>query len=653
MNFFREQDQARRNTKRLFGLFLLAVIALIAVTNVLVAVTFWLVDGQLTSYSGTTGALVGDLGTSQRHYFTWENFGKISLMVCGAIVCAIAFKWLQLRSGGRRVAESLGGVRINPNTAEADMKRVLNVVEEMALASGMPVPSVYLLKGEKGINAFAAGNTPADAVIGVTQGALDQFNREQLQGVIAHEFSHILNGDMRLNLNMIALLHGILFVGGVGEFLMRSGGYHGHRVGRRGSDARVFMLGVALLVIGWLGMFFGGLIKAAISRQREFLADASAVQFTRNPNGIADALKIIGGYRPGSKVFSAKASEASHMFISEALGSLLRFDTHPPLKRRIKRIQPNWDGHFIQRDMKVVSPDSGADKPSAGDNRTQAAMVATTAAVLAAAGSVNEHADTAVQTSTSVIDVLWQQAQDPFGASALVFALLLSDDEQVKAKQLEYIKQAEIPGLGIQTLEFAPQIAQLDKTHRLPLLELAIPVLKAMSQQQYKRFKKILLLLIRADARFEMFEWCLYQLVRHYLGAEFEDSKPSQPIYKKAEQVADSYQLVLSMLAHHGHGDSDEKTTTRAFGRGANAAGLYTLELLPVSQCSLDEFVKAVNKLANCYPLLKPRLLKGLAQCVQHDGKITVEEKEMLSAIAAVMDCPMPRLLDEIALHNG
>jgi Zn-dependent protease with chaperone function len=574
----------------------------------------------------------------------------------------IGFKWLQLSGGGKKVAGSLGGTRINPNTNNVDEKRILNVVEEMALASGMPVPSVYLLKGEKGINAFAAGSTPADAVIGVTQGALDQFNREQLQGVVAHEFSHILNGDMRLNLRLIAMLSGIVFVATAGRLIMHAGGggYGRHSYSsRRSGDMRIVLAGLAIVAVGWLGSFFAGLIKSAISRQREFLADASAVQFTRNPQGIADALKIIGGYNSGSQVFSAKADEASHLFISNALGQISQlFATHPPLSDRIRKIEAGWDGKMIHRELKVAEPANAKQNKKKEEHRKrqQRAAMAAAAAVASrlpdAQFSMPGDINNTRNDINAIPATLSEQAHEPFGAIALVYALLLSEEEAVQAKQLNTIKQTGIAGLSIQSLQLLPDIQGMDKTFRIPLLELAMPALKCMSGEQYKHFKKALLLIIRADNRFELFEWCLFQLVRHYLAPEFEKQKPAKAFYKKSDQVADEYCLVLSMLAHHGQ-HADEKTLGRAFNRGSNTAGLYSITLLAKEKCLLDDFTKAVNKLANCYPLLKPKLLKGLADCARHDGKISVEESEIIASVAAVIDCPTPELLKNLGEANN
>ncbi len=657
MNFFAEQEQARRKTKWLVLLFLFVVVLLIGLTNIVVAVSFWLADGQITDAKNITTTVSNELRNPLSTYFSWNNFGKISLLVSGVIFSVIIFKWLSLLGGGKKLAQSMGGSRINPNTDDGNEKKVLNVVEEMALASGMPVPAVYLLKDEMGINAFAAGNTPSDAVIGITQGAIEQFDRKQLQGVVAHEFSHILNGDMRLNLRLIAMLSGILFVATAGELVMHAGGggygrrRHFGSSNRRG-DSRILLAGLALLAIGWLGTFFARLIKASISRQREFLADASAVQFTRDPQGISQALSIIGGYSNGSEVFSAKASESSHLFISNALGKVLSFATHPPLEDRIKKIDPSWDGKFIVR-KPIEKKGAQADKAEQDKQRRQAAVAA--AAVLGA-----RTATTTVDSDFSMpLDVnevraevdtipkaLTEQAKEPFGAIALIYALLINDDKQAQEKQIAFIRKSGIAGLATQTLQFLPELATMNNSYRLPLIELAMPALKCMSEPQYKTFKRTLLLLIRADKKFEMFEWCLFQLVRHYLAAEFENTKPSKPVYKDVKSVAKSYNMVLSMLAHHGHDDDKEKE--RAYSRGANTVGLYNLSIANVDDCTLDGFAKSVNQLANCYPLLKPKLLKGLADCARHDDVITTEEKEIISAVAAVMDCPSPDLFKSI-----
>lgn len=639
MDFFSQQDQARRSTKMLVVLFLAAVLLLIAITNFLVVVTLFLFDGQL---AGNHQAYPQDI-RNIADYFSWQQFGKITLIVSGVIVSAMVYKWMQISGGGKRIAEQLGGKRIDPNTGDPRQRLVLNVVEEMALASGMPVPAVYLLADEIGINAFAAGSTPADAVIGVTRGCIDQFNREQLQGVIAHEFSHILNGDMRLNIRLIAILHGIVFIGLIGRVIIRTGsGYGRHRSfsSRRRGDGQLAIFGFALVVIGWLGQFFGSWIKAAVSRQREFLADASAVQFTRNPQGIADALKIIGGYQASTTIDTANAESVSHLFFGQAINQFLTFfATHPPLDQRIQRIEPRWNGKFIARKVTPQKPDNDNQTKTDKDQQFAAAMTAAGVAVGAIAVEAN------ATNTTAITPTIVSQAHEPFGAIAIVYSLLLSTDEAIQKKQLEYIQLTKIKGLAIQTLQLQSDTAALATSLRLPLIELVLPALKCMSEPQYKVFTKTLLLLIRADQQFELFEWCLYQLVRHYLDAEFGKSRAGRTIYKKVADVADDYQLVLSMLVHFGHTDAPEME--KAFARGANTAGAYLINLLDKEQCTLDNFVSAVNKLSNCFPLLKPKLLKGLAEAARHDDIISDTERELITAIAAVMDAPIPRVLDK------
>ena len=334
MNFFQSQAKARSQTNRLVLLFVLAVISLIVLTNLLVMGLF--------GYFGLEGQAITLAYIKDQ--FDWQKFLTISVVVIIFVAIGSIYKLMSLRKGGRVVAEALGGKLINQNTDNLQYRILLNVVEEMAIASGTPVPLVFVLKDESAINAFAAGFSTKDAVIGVTQGALDCFSRDELQGVIAHEFSHIVNGDMRINMRLMGILHGIMLLGLLGYYIMRvSGGSN-----RSKNSGKLVFLGLGLVVIGYGGMFFGNAIKASVSRQREYLADASAVQFTRDDQGIANALKKIGGYSKGSKLESPEAQSISHAFFSNALTNKFSslFATHPPLPKRIKQIEPNWSGKF-------------------------------------------------------------------------------------------------------------------------------------------------------------------------------------------------------------------------------------------------------------------------------------------------------------------
>jgi Zn-dependent protease with chaperone function len=429
MDFYAEQDNARRNTRLLVILFLVAVAILIFLSNILIA--------MLLYFAGIMGLPFadGDTITSFLSGFSWELFAYVSLGVLSTIFLVVLVKWIQLAAGGKAVAERLGGTRLLPHSHDDNERRCLNVVEEMALAAGLPVPPVYVLANERGINAFAAGISPADAVIGVTRGSIDTFNREQLQGVIGHEFSHILNGDMRLNIRLAALLKGITFIGDVGEVLVRGGRRQGRSYDKsKGMPAQLLIIGLALWVLGWLGGLFAGFIKAAISRQKEYLADASAVQFTRNPLGVANALKVIGGYVPGTYIGESRANELSHIFFGQIADSLWQvFATHPPLADRIRRIQPDWDGEFVTMSRESLYVGTPVDQ-ARREREAKAAKVATAAviagAVIGGAAEAAVHqaaadatfADVGEPPQATVPGNLREQAHDPFGAHAIVLA---------------------------------------------------------------------------------------------------------------------------------------------------------------------------------------------------------------------------------------
>ncbi|MDA1307776.1 MAG: M48 family metallopeptidase, partial [Acidobacteria bacterium] len=430
--FFEHQDRARRSTTRLVVLFGLAVLAIIVSIELLLAATM----GYL-SRNPDTGA-VDWTAVTDPQLIVVSVIGTLIIVGGGSL-----FKMAQLRGGGPVVAEQLGGRLLTSGANDPIEQRLLNVVEEMAIASGTPTPPVYMLDHEDGINAFAAGFSPNDAVIGVTKGTATRLTRDELQGVIAHEFSHILNGDMRLNLRLMGLLHGILIIGMLGYYVLRISFYSGG--GRRSKDGNsgvpIMAIGAGLAVIGFAGTFFGNLIKAAVSRQREYLADASAVQFTRQPDGIAGALKKIGGFAKGSSIQHPNAPEASHMFFGRATsGFSAMFATHPSLDDRIRRIDPSWDGTFPEN---VARTDATLDAVAAsgasgfaGEASTASAAAPTKVsasvlnpAVSEAVGSIGQPGPAHLAYAAAILrdmpDVLLSSAREPYGARAVIYTLLL------------------------------------------------------------------------------------------------------------------------------------------------------------------------------------------------------------------------------------
>ncbi|PLW81815.1 peptidase M48 [Kineobactrum sediminis] len=646
MDFFAQQDVARRNARLLTLLFVLAVLALVLLTNILVAAILWGSD----NYSVYAGSREGWRGLFA--YFSWQRFGSIGLAITATVMLVVLVKWLQLAGGGKAVAEGMGGSRLLPQTRDRAERRCQNIVEEMALAAGMPVPPVYIMQDERGINAFAAGLTPSDAVIGITRGSIDHLKRHELQGVIAHEFSHILNGDMRLNIRLAAMLKGITFIGDVGYLLLHSSRHHrtGHERHRSTRSPALPLLGVGLWILGWLGGLAAGFIKAAISRQKEYLADACAVQYTRSNRGIADALKVIGGYVPGTLVHAGRASEMSHIFFGQIEHQLWQiFATHPPLDKRIRTLDPQWDGNYIQRQVNHYAEEASG-KTAADVGVGRAALVAAALAVAnestadADFGPEPDQLEAELAAHNQLPVALIRYSHEPLGAIALVMALLISEQKDVRDAQLQLLGDSGIQGLEDLAHTLFGAVAQLEPGHRLPLLELCLPALKSQSLNQYRRFKRTLLALIRADRRTDLLEWCLFQLVRHYLDPEFVQVRTSRPRYRSLDKIQYHLRVVLSMLAYQGSGDADI-----TFRLAADELGYPALQLLPADQCSLAAFAKATGQLADCYPLLKPMVLKAMARAATADGELNAVERELITAIAAVMDCPLPDVLGNTA----
>ncbi len=651
MDFFESQDLARRNTGWLVFLFVLAVLGIIA-----------------TVFLFVTG-LIGYLG---RHELAEQNLGWVDLLDPG-IFFAVAtvtllvvaggslFKLIQLRGGGTAIAEALGGRRINPDSTDPTERRVLNVVEEMAIASGTPAPPVYLLDAEEGINAFAAGFSPSDAVIGVTRGTAQLLSRDELQGVIAHEFSHILNGDMRLNLRLIAVLHGILVIGILGYFVLRSAFYSGlarsHSRSERSNPLPLIALGVGLMVIGFVGTFFGKLIKAAVSRQREYLADAAAVQFTRNPAGIAGALKKIGGFHMGSQVQSPNAPEASHMFFGEGaiakLGGML--STHPPLPQRIRRIEPSWEGPFPAGSAGAVPMED--ELPASGGARGAAPDAALGFAAQAAASGTQdlraglahigqpteEHVRYAAELLRGLPPPVAAAAHEPYGARALIYALLINTDPTARKIQLDRLAQAADQGVQRETIRLLPVVERLDAQVRLPVIDMAIPALRALSPSQYQSFKQNVIELIRADQKLDLFEWSLQRILLHHVEPQFTRVRPPRVKHHGLERLRAECEVLLSCLAYAGH--ENEEHALVAFEQAASSLGLRQMNPIPFQNCGLDALDAALDRLVLAAPRLKRQVLNACATCISADRQVTVEEAELLRAISDTLDCPMPPLL--------
>ncbi len=636
MDFFEAQDSARRKTARLVIFFTLAVLSLIVFTNLLVMVLFGLLETN--EQAVTLSAIAAQ--------FDWQMFLLIGAAVTFVILAGSAYKTMALSAGGTAVAESLGGRLISQSTTDLHECKALNVVEEMAIASGTPVPPVYLLEGEPGINAFAAGFTPGDAVIGLTRGTISYLTREELQGVIAHEFSHIFHGDMRLNIRLIGILHGILLIGLIGYIVLRS-----VRGGSNKNAAPIMGLGLGLLIIGFAGTFFGNLIKASVSRQREFLADASAVQFTRNNIGIAGALKKIGGYAPGSELETPEAPTMSHAYFSMGVSSFMQsmFATHPPLDVRIKRVDPRWDGIFVPvtREVREDERTAGQTKQDSrtGAMKTAAAGVVIASQILDSVGQTSpEQLDYAASLLNDIPKEIRDAVHDPYAARAVIYCLIIDDHQaDIRDKQLRRLRELGDTGIFELVSRLLGAVKALDIRFRLPLIDMALPSLRQLSESQYLLFKKNLLFLMQADDRIDLFEWSLQKILFHHLDAEFGEPGKKVAIFGSFKVVKKHIDVLMSMLVYACVRDKAEFEA--AFSNAEKELGLTKLVLLPRQQINLDNLDVAVEKLALLKPLLKPRLLKACLTVITQDQKYSPDEMELIRAIGDVLDCPVPPYL--------
>ena len=637
-DFFERQSRARRNTIWLVATFLLATLAIVATVFVVTALTV----GQAVPPASS-------LSASGRP-FPWE----IPLFAAGASLVVILggtiVRVLELRAGGgASVAAKLGGRKLLGEKKSPAERRVLNVVEEMAIASGVPVPTVFMLD-EPGINAFAAGYAPSDAVIGVTRGAVEQLSRDELQGVIAHEFSHILNGDMRMSIRLIGILNGILLLGLVGRMLLRSGAHGGSRSKDDAKGAlAILAIGLVLILLGFMGSVIGGILKATISREREYLADASAVQFTRNPRGIAGALKAIGAAVSGSKVKAAAAAEASHMFFAQGVweGFTSLMATHPPLPKRIRAIEPDWDGTFNSRgggEVGYVPAAAGAagfagEAPSARDTVD---IELVDHAVEQVGAPQEMHRQYAAQLIADLPEPVQEAARESFGARAVVYLLLLDSRKEIRQIQIAALKKHADDAVLQAASKLQADVAAVDARARLPLIDLTLPALRMMSDSQFENFINCVNALVAADKNLALFEWTLGRIIERHLTPLYHHRRNVVIKYYRLGHLQEECNVLLSTLAHLGH---SPENAALAFQAATALLPELDIKLLDREACSLAALKPALAELERASAKLRGRILDACAAVICADGHVIQAEAELLRGIADLLDCPVPPLI--------
>lgn len=634
-NFFEHQDQARQMTYYLVFLFGCAI------TSTIMAL-------YLTAIA---------IAIHQRWVpSVWQPLWLIgtTLGVCLIVGLGSARKITALRGGGAVVAQSLGGRLVSPNTADSQERQLLNVVEEMAIASGIAVPDVYLLP-EASINAFAAGLTPNRAVIGVTQGSLNKLNRDQLQGVIGHEFSHIVNGDMALNLKLMGLVHGLLLIHLIGREMV----FNGHRRSafseRDNGKAPWLAFAFAMMVIGGIGWIFGQLIKSAVSRQREFLADASAVQFTRNPEGIADALRCIAGQAHHSRISSAAAESASHLFFNNVsfIGSIATaFSTHPPLEMRIRRL-----GGLSSGSIPTATPVSNISSIAHSISITQptSAIVSGFApdAVVSKIGTATPaHLTQAQSILRHLPDGLLQAARSQPGAVAVTYGLLLDPKKSVRSRQKQSIANSSQTVHDL-LADIEPLFSDVPARSRLPLLELCIPSLKTLKADIAIQFFNQVKILVRADGKLSLREYAVQAILQYRLAPHFRPEPLSAAAHTHLSDIWPDCLVLISALAKAGQ--TKPAQIDYAFRNGLWQLPGVAKQSIPdtLPGHSLNDVSLALNRLRQAVPKLKQSVAEACAHTVLTDGRTTDQEAELLRAILIALGCPIPPFIDAIAPNSA
>jgi len=652
MDFFTQQEKAKRYTKVLLLYFVIAVSLIVVSVNVVIYYFFMFLEFYpYTPADWFSGGVV---------YY-------ISAATCLLVLSGSVFRWIKLKSGGHAVAAMVGAKRLDLHTSDDKQRQLINVVEEMSIASGVPVPGLYILENEVGINAFVAGYLPTEAVMVVTAGAINNFTRNEMQGVVAHEYSHILNGDMQINIRLMSMLAGILMISSFGHLLMRGN----RRSFRSKESSGLAVLGFLFLLIGYIGVFFGRLIKAAVSRQREYLADAASVQFTRNPEGISSALNRIREISAGSYMKSAYAEEMSHMCFAQSFNMLVTnwMATHPPLMDRIKRIDPSYVARIKARELNTKYKQK-ANQKNRVDNEVTAQPAAATVSNNPVMGAVMNFSEPVNPESISSHELV--DSAGKIDESHIAFAVkihnafsdeLMNAIHQVEAARIvllnmilvrmnlnegmQYLK-TKISESELKIIEkFNDEIAKLEKFQRLPLFEMLLPTLKQMKESDKMIYLKLCENFIKSDKRYTLFEFVLFSILTKNLSPNA--GRDINIKYHSFKSVRNELQLIFSVMAHSSQCSEDErnKSYEKVVQSFTAVSDGESLKLLDYKEITPKKMTAAFQRLSKLSPILKRSVIESSADIAMHDGQLKYAEAELLRAIADLLSCPLPPLLPQ------
>lgn len=670
-NFFEHQAKARSATKKLVFLYILAVITIVATITIAAHI-----------------ALTSQLKPNDHYSYDQNNPGSYSVQpdpgvaladvcVAGLVLLVIgigtAVRMIQVGGSGEKVAQMLGGEPLSTSTQDPLEKRLLNVVEEMAIASGTPVPRVFILRDEPGINAFAAGMKPGEAVIGVTRGTLETLTRDELQGVIAHEFSHIFNGDMRLNLRLMGVLGGILAIATIGRVIVENVRGPRRSNSKDSNTGGIIIAGLVLLVVGYIGVFFARLIKAAVSRQREYLADASAVQFTRNPDGIGGALMKIRDSSDESRVRASYAEETSHMFFGSVSSFSMMFATHPALEDRVTRVAPALlqPGGWKPREAMTAASGSASSGTAAGLSREEKMAALESIAVVAAGSTMMggaatpapelKSASSAVANIVSTIgvpssedleatklllkslpDSIREQTRDPVLAVPLVLCLFFETDDGSPTQQA-MVERALGNEVLNEALRTRRALASLAETARLTLLELSVSALRNLPLGEKQKIVLLAHELTKADGTLDLYEYVAVTLLEHQLIGSNKGKRP-RPTMSSSRTNGD-LSILLSSIAYAGA--DDVVSAKAAFDSGLTYLS-RAMNLAPtfrtLDECELESISGSIDRLSYLLPGDQKKVIEACVQTIVFDRHVTTKEAELLRALCTVLEAPLPAL---------
>jgi Zn-dependent protease with chaperone function/uncharacterized tellurite resistance protein B-like protein len=658
MDFFEAQDRAHRNTRWLVFWYLLILFAVSVIASLVL---------MLLIPMFSTGHVVISSDYLLRRVYIWDNwhiFAGVSAFVFGGAAINSWLKSRELSKGGAAIAEQLGARLVPLNTRNPLQKRALNQVQEMAIAANMPVPQLYLMAEDTSINAFAAGMYPSDAVVCITRGALERLTREQLQGVVAHEFSHILNGDMRLNLRLIVLLHGIEFIGSVGRFMSSSSRRHYRRSNnRKGGGGAAVLIGLLLRLVGWLGHIFSRILQAKISREREYLADASAVQFTRNPESIGGALKVLAYTQGRSYLSQDNLDEVAHLFFAQALARMFSwYATHPPLEERIRRIEPNWNGMGLKGlDLQEVNSHLPQDESKTGEQSEQANVdiagiqveelqnLAVLLPVLQAGRPLSQRQQMHGQ-------ALLESLHNPLDAMAMVLAVLMAKQLQVThenyhgkvlVKQLLDSMSSEqqhtfgtINGLDKLLAQQLERLQSFSHINRLLLIELAMPSLKQLSEAQYQTLQTLMQGVAQFDGQLSLFETAIIGLLENYLAANLGLKPQQEGRVRRFSAFKPELQILFSYLCQEV---AQSILPERDYQAAIQQLELQGMPMLDVEGFDEKSVERALSRLKRLAWQPKGKLLQVMVDLVERDGILAASEEELILVIALSLEAPLPR----------